>query len=82
LQPRKRLLHRLSETTEIVVDNPPNYRRVDVIVGMTQYVPEAADVLPWLIGRERLSLAPQSAGSLANDQQCVQNRIKCLLVSG
>ncbi len=67
---------------EVVLNDPPNDARVNAVISMTQYVPEASDALPRLIGRKRLGLVSQPPGGLADDQERVQNGVKSLLVLG
>ena len=64
------------------MDDLPNNARVNAVISMTQHVAEAADALPRLIGRKRLGLVSQPPSSLADDQERVQDGVKCLLVSG
>jgi hypothetical protein len=64
------------------LDDPPNNARVNAVTSVTQHVAEAADALPRLIGRNRLGLVSQPPSSLADDQERVQDGLKCLLVSG
>ena len=67
---------------EVVLDDLPNNARVNAVISMTQHVAETADALPRLIGRKRLGLVSQPPSSLADDQERVQDGVKCLLVSG
>jgi hypothetical protein len=67
---------------EVVLNDPPNDARVNAVISMTQYVPEASDALPRLIRRKHFSLIPQPPRSLADYQQGVQNGVKRLLVLG
>jgi hypothetical protein len=64
-------LDRLSQSGEVVLDDPPNDARVNAVMSMTQYVPEASDALPRLIRRKHFSLIPNlRAASLIISRAC------------